>query len=344
MRGATGGIILLITLASLSCSRDVGDVDTSRPAEFGFQTNLQTSLVEEGRSAYLRYCTGCHGDSGDGNGKAARFLHPRPRNFVVANFKFSSVRSGQLPSDADLRRTIVNGLKGSAMPPFELLPARTVDALITFIKTFSPKWKERPQVSPIPRVEDPYRRDQAKGIARGNVIYHGYAQCWNCHPAYADEASLNRYRGMVGSAPLTAFRANLDQAVGKPNAEGEVVYPPDFRRDFVRSGADIDSLYRSIAAGITGTAMPTWVDSMEIPGENPGDPPLVETEDLWAMAYYLQDLIKQRPKKFSEEQVVLRDRRHTIVRPGELPTPVTEATEVGTEDFEEAEEFEEEDE
>jgi len=293
--------------------------------EFGFQTNLKTSLVEEGRIAYGRYCLGCHGELGDGNGEAAPFFHPRPRNFVLANFKFSSTRSGQLPRDEDLKRTIRNGLKGSAMPPFDLLPDRTINALVAYVKTFSPKWQEQSPAPPIPVFDDPYRGDTDKSaaIARGEIIYHGYAVCWSCHPAYLPPDKINAACVAVGSPPREAFRPNLLEADVKPNVEGESVFPPDFRRDFVRSGAGVEDLYRSIAAGITGTAMPTWVDSMSVPGHKPGDVPLVQPADLWALAYYVQSLIAQKPAKLKEGEFVVRSRTKHIYLHGPPPESLT---------------------
>ncbi|MCG8405921.1 MAG: cytochrome c [Phycisphaerales bacterium] len=327
VRAALVAFSCLTVLASvIGCSKDGLDADTSRPDDLGLDRTYHVALIEEGEIAYARHCTGCHGAEGDGNGEAAKFLHPKPRNFVSANFKFSSTRSGQLPTDEDLHRTIKEGLKGSAMPPFDLLPERTREALVAYIKTFSPKWKERMPASPIPFVHDPYllEPDKSEAIARGEEIYHGYAMCWNCHPAYVPPDRINKYRRSVDAMEFGEFREDLDEAVGKENTEGQLIYPPDFKRDFVRAGMDVADLYRSIAAGITGTAMPTWVDSMDVPAENPEDPPLVKVEDLWAMAYYVRSLIQQRPQKLSEDQVVIRERKQAIYLQGEPPKPVVE--------------------
>ena len=332
-------------LVALVVGCDAGkDVDTSRASEFGFQTSVRTSLIEEGRSAYGNYCVGCHGENGDGNGEAARFLDPRPRNFQIANFKFSSTRSGQLPTDQDLERTITEGLKGSAMPGWDLLPTRTVTALIAYLKTFSPKWTERQPAPAIPQVTDPYRSkaDKSAAIARGEAVYHGFASCWSCHPTYVSGEKINEYRAGMESAPSAGFRPNLHEGDGKRNVEGEMVYPPDFTRDFLRAGADVNDLYRSIAAGISGTAMPTWVDSMEIPSED-GSRMLIESADMWAMAYYVQSLVLQRPAKLTENAFAVRSRPQKIYGPGELPPPPTdEPADEGGEFLEDAEEFEEE--
>lgn len=306
------------------------DEDTSRPhgAQFGFQTSRQESLVEEGRFAYGRYCAGCHGVQGDGQGEAARFLHPRPRNFVNAKFKFSSTRSGQLPTDADLARTLRQGLKGTAMPPFDLLPDRTIDALIAYIKTFSPAWRERDAGTPIPIVDNPYRGAEfdPEVLKRGEAVYHGFATCWSCHPSYLPATQLNPLIASFSGPERIGFRPNIHEAEGKPNDEGELIYPPDFLRDYVKGGMTVEDLYRSIAAGISGTAMPTWVDTIHVPGNSAGDPPRVSQADLWAMAYYVRDLITRRPARVQPADVAVRARPRPVDPVGAGPLTPAEAS------------------
>ena len=54
---------------------------------------------ESGKQLYLKYCSQCHGEKGDGEGYAAPHLQPRPRNFTLA-----STRSGR-PRTARSRPT-----------------------------------------------------------------------------------------------------------------------------------------------------------------------------------------------------------------------------------------------
>lgn len=311
------------------------DIDTSRSLESDFAASVRASAEEEGRRAYATYCAGCHGLKGDGKGEAAVFLHPAPRDFQLANFKFSSTRAGQLPTDEDLGRTITDGLRGSAMPGWNLLPAGTVTALVAYIKTFSGKWNERAAAPQIPFVDDPYRSlsDKLTAIWRGEAVYHGFAACWSCHPAYVSRESINTYRKELDMPVSEGFRAALFESEGKPNTEGETIFPPNFRRDFVRAGSGVADLYRSIAAGITGTAMPTWIDSMDIPTAG-GDTPLVSRADLWAMAYYVQSLITQRPAKLAETDVKIRDRAQPIRLDGSLSSAVEVQEFIEDEEFE----------
>ena len=286
----------------------------------------QATILEKGRAAYDTYCSGCHGVNGDGNGEAAGFLQPRPRDFTTAQFKFSSTRAGRLPTDEDLRRTITFGLKGSSMPKWDLLPLETVDAIIAHIKTFSPKWAARLPAPAIPLVENPYRRltDRSAAIRRGEAVYHGFATCWTCHPAYVETERINELLGGFGLPARSIFRRVLHQSVAAPDAEGEVAFPPDFTRDLMRAGNGVDDLYRSIAAGITGTAMPTWIDSMDFPSAHEGQPPLVEPSDLWAIAYYVRALIAKRPNKLAPGRIDIRERKQVFHLDGVPPSVVVE--------------------
>ena len=56
---------------------------------------------------------------GDGEGPAAKFLDPRPRDFTLGTFKFRTTQSGELPTNEDLFRTVSRGLPGTAMQAFD---------------------------------------------------------------------------------------------------------------------------------------------------------------------------------------------------------------------------------
>src|SRR5438128_9787422 len=92
----------------------------------------------KGKAVYVKWCAGCHGETGAGDGPAAAYMLPRPRNFTGAVYKIRTTASGQLPTDADLLRVIDEGLPGSAMPAWKgrLSDAERRDVL-AYLKTFS---------------------------------------------------------------------------------------------------------------------------------------------------------------------------------------------------------------
>jgi mono/diheme cytochrome c family protein len=79
----------------------------------------------------------CHGISGDGAGPTASILEPYPRDYRDGIFKYTSTLPGQKPLSKDLRRTLHNGIPGTAMPTFAQLSEREIEALVEYIKYLS---------------------------------------------------------------------------------------------------------------------------------------------------------------------------------------------------------------
>lgn len=86
---------------------------------------------------YRKHCVHCHGITGDGRGPTARFLNPYPRDYRMGVYKFKSTYNPDRPTDEDLTRVLVNGVPGTAMPSFSLLPGSEVEALVEYVKYLS---------------------------------------------------------------------------------------------------------------------------------------------------------------------------------------------------------------
>ncbi len=86
---------------------------------------------------YRQHCVHCHGISGDGRGPTALFLNPYPRDYRQGVFKFKSTYTSARPTQEDLHRVMVNGIPGTAMPSFSLLPEAEIEALIEYVKYLS---------------------------------------------------------------------------------------------------------------------------------------------------------------------------------------------------------------
>jgi cytochrome c oxidase cbb3-type subunit I/II len=100
-------------------------------------------MLEQGRATYFGRCSFCHGLLGDGEGPAAKYLDPRPRDFTLGTFKFRTTQSGELPTNEDLFRTVSRGLPGTGMQGFDsdlIKNGLSEDerwAVISYIKTFA---------------------------------------------------------------------------------------------------------------------------------------------------------------------------------------------------------------
>src|SRR2546430_681626 len=100
-----------------------------------------------GKIVYQKWCAGCHGDNGAGDGEGARHMIPPPRDFTGnALYQIRSTPSGQLPTDADLLRSIDEGLPGTAMPAWKTrLSDRQRRDVLAYVKAFSPYFADTTQ-------------------------------------------------------------------------------------------------------------------------------------------------------------------------------------------------------
>ncbi|MFL5299333.1 MAG: c-type cytochrome [Anaeromyxobacteraceae bacterium] len=256
---------------------------------------VPAQVLTAGERAYVQYCRACHGDKGDGKGPAARGVRPPPRDFTLGTFKFGAVPSGTLPHDEDLERVIRNGLHGTAMLAWDGVPADKVQQIVQYLKTFSQRWKDEEPGEQIVPTPDPWKGKEADGIARGRRTYHVLAQCLGCHPSYASKPEINRMSIELTGNPKTDFRDDMYGSELKESDYGVKLLPPDFLRSELRSiRADhqLEDLYRVIASGVGGTAMPTWRGSLP-------------EEEIWALTHFVDSLVAM---KGTEDARRLRER------------------------------------
>ena len=297
-RVALGLLVLgLLALAmGAACSKGARFTE---PQQLGGKT-VTAALLGEGYAVYMHYCYACHGEKGDGWGPAAPTMRPAPRDFRTGMFKFAGVLAGGLPNDADLERLLERGLAGTPMLPWDLGP-RQRRAVVAFIKTFSPRWRDEVPGEPIVADgPDPWVGKKAEAIAHGETLYHlsgaktdpqsgeleaVYPGCNVCHPSYLDPAALAVLSQKVLGTPALD-RENLARPMLKESsyALGEValsILPPDFLFHPVKNGDSPADLFRTIAAGVGGTAMVGWKGT-------------IKDDDLWALAHYVHSLLEKR--------------------------------------------------
>ena len=138
----------------------------------------QTSPPRTGQQVYQAHCVECHGATGHGDGPAAHLLTPRPRDFTTGKYKIRSTESGSVPTDADLVRSVRQGLAGSAMPAWQgLLTDDDTSAVVGYLKSLSPRFAtDTPEV--IAQGKPP--TGSAQTLPRGAAAYEKL-QCGKCH-------------------------------------------------------------------------------------------------------------------------------------------------------------------
>lgn len=121
-----------------ACDRGRAEPFTEPMTLGGREVSPET--LNAGRDLYFKYCVSCHGETGAGDGPAARSLKFPPRDFRTAQFSF--VPDGELPSHETLMQRIQTGVPERGMPPWTGMREDDLSALADYIKTFSTRWKE----------------------------------------------------------------------------------------------------------------------------------------------------------------------------------------------------------
>ena len=214
-----------------------------------------TGHSNAGKQLYYRYCWGCHGPRGDGNGENAPYLAPVPRNFVAASYKCRSTPTGTLPTDQDLYNTLGRGIVTSGMPSWAPLSSQQRADLVAFIKTFSPRWMtEKPgDVIPVPP-ETPVTVDSIK---RGQALFQKL-ECWKCH-------------GQEG-------RGDGPSASSLTDSNDQPIRPYNFAAGSrFKCGETNQDIYKIFMSGVDGTPMPSFADN-------------VKPEEAWDLVHFLRTL------------------------------------------------------
>ena len=216
-----------------------------------------------GRVTYERWCAGCHGVDGTGNGTAAGYMLPRPRDFTEARYQIRTTGSGALPTDDDILAIIDRGMPGTTMPGWEdLLSDDERAALVRHLKSFSRFFTPDEVPEPLDFGRDP--GGGADVVAEGERLYREVAGCATCHG--------DGGRGDGDSSPELE-----DDDFGVP------IRAADLTENWLfNGGGEVEDIYRRLLTGLDGTPMPSFADVIAA-GE-------ITDADLWAIAHYVRSL------------------------------------------------------
>lgn len=258
------GAAVVLALVALASGQETRYSEDQR---LNMQSSVhgKTGHAENAKVNYRRYCTGCHGDYGDGEGENAQWIDPKPRNFTLGQFKCRSTPTGTLPTDDDLYNTIGRGIVNSNMPQWlPLTDDERVD-MVAYVKHFSPKFvTEKPgtpiQVPPEPEVT-------ADRVKAGQALFQKL-ECWKCH-------------GVEG-------RGNGPSADTLTDDQNRPIKPFNFHDGTrFKCGTSDQDLYKIFMTGLDGTPMPSFADN-------------VKPDEAWDLVFYLRTL---QPMETKEKQI-----------------------------------------
>jgi mono/diheme cytochrome c family protein len=219
-------------------------------------------------SDYRRFCVGCHGELGDGNGENAQWLTPKPRDFQLATFKCRSTPTGTLPTDEDLYDTIGRGLDRSNMPSWNPLSGQQRANLVAWIKHYSPRWQNEKAGAPIQIPPEP--EVTADRVQAGREVFEK-VQCWKCHGV----------QGMANGPSASTLTDDLGRPISAYNFT-------DGSRPIC--GSSDRDIYRIFMTGLDGTPMPSFSDN-------------IKPEEAWDLVFYLRTLQPKNEYNAKEKQI-----------------------------------------
>jgi mono/diheme cytochrome c family protein len=216
---------------------------------------LPEDPVALGARLYQENCAACHGERGAGDGPAAKFLFPRPRNFRQGGFRMVSTVN-RLPSDDDLLRVITRGLPGSAMFPFAHLGEDQRQALAAHVRLLTRTAVEeriRQEAREARRNMD--EEKVVKIVDRLTVAGAPLPTPVDWPAATAASLARGRETFVKICAPCHGALGKGDGIQEQVDDTGTQVRPRNLTRGIFKSGRDPRQLYARVRLGLPGSPM-----------------------------------------------------------------------------------------
>jgi mono/diheme cytochrome c family protein len=227
------------------------------------------------RGLYREHCAHCHGITGDGFGPTAAFLNPYPRDYRPGKFKFKSTPIGFKPTHDDLKKVVLEGIPGTAMPSFALLTDLEVESLVYYVKYLAIRGEvERAllyasaqldedarlvnKVAASDTAEQKAERDTQLVAIREQVA--GVIERW-VTPVDPDVIKIPQRPRLSGEALAESRRLGRDLFYGtvancvkchgdSALGDGELTQYDDWAKEFINDGKDRDVVHEYTSRGL----------------------------------------------------------------------------------------------
>jgi mono/diheme cytochrome c family protein len=266
--------------------------------------------LRHGAAVYKNRCSGCHGITGDGQGPAAEFLMPKPRDYRQGIFKFTSTSYGLKPARQDLIRTIRRGAKGTSMPAFPWMSDRDLEAVVDYVILLSlrgevekyasivafdygedepldildfldgldqarAEWEDASAQIVQPVSAEPPRDESSVTMGRQIFLSEGCAKCHGQNAEGQTEWLSQEFLQRQQSLP-DAQREQINY-----DAWGHPAPAADITARLLHGGRRPLDIYRRIHTGINGTPMPAF-----------GQLWASEPDKIWHLVHYVLHIIE----------------------------------------------------
>jgi mono/diheme cytochrome c family protein len=252
----------------------VGGDDESRALAAGL--GLTDANLAAGSRLFRRLCVSCHGTLGDGRGETADWVTPRPRDYRLGAFKFTSTANHK-PSRADLFRTLSTGFQPkAAMPGFAMRSEDDRQRLIDYVMYLSLRGRTEFDVLKAVLLHgedglDGTAADHATAVLKNELKAWTSAQSSEIPanpPDLADDSpelaeSVRRGHALFhdpkGAGCATCHVKHGREAKPQYDVWGTLIRPADLTEPKRKAGDDPATLFQRIRGGIAASGMPAAV-------------------------------------------------------------------------------------
>lgn len=250
--------------------------------------------LARGQAIYQSQCVQCHGVSGDGNGPSGKYMYPRPRDYRKGIFKFASTPYGIRPLREDLVRTVRQGIRGTSMPGFSLLPESDQQAVVDYVLMLSRRGELELQLIGLAASDDEIDPEVVQSDLLPTVSNRwADAIALEILPATPQPRFTSEHVERGKQAFLTKgcskCHGNDGRGQTKDNKGTDVwgfqTRAADLTSGMLHGGNRPMDIYRRIYGGINGTPMPSFANVLKD-----------EPETVWNLVAYVLSVSNQRRK------------------------------------------------
>jgi mono/diheme cytochrome c family protein len=299
----------------------------SNPLEKTDKVGYDRRHLQLGQQVYTQQCAGCHGTTGDGQGPAAAYLNPPPRDYRNGVFKFTSTPRGAKPRREDLHRILKYAAKGTSMPNFRFLSEEDTEAVIDYVQVLSARGELeinliREATDELLETDDFDPQTVAEYVA-------DIAQSWDraesegvtpltVNPAMTADTV---HDGAKAFAELSCVKCHNRDAAGSRSADvgvdiwGRTAYPANLAMGMLHGGRRPIDIYRRIYSGINGTPMPSSKD----PNSTIGETPTERSDRIWHLVHFVTKVIENNGVAATEQAAI-----DEVLKQAETPAPPAE--------------------
>jgi mono/diheme cytochrome c family protein len=264
----------------------------------GIFASVRVSLSAEFATSkeFRQYCGACHGNTGDGQGEAGRYLYPKPRDLLNGAFRLAT-STNMIASADDIKLVLLNGVPNTSMQSWKQLSDGLIDRLVAEVQEMQIIGAQQRVLTVLK--EDGLLVDNGNLNSAGQQAVIDYTtQQTVATQRWVAPAVLSSNDSVLDDGRKLYLKQNCHQCHGDKGEgsfgvdlvddKGFPAFARDLIRDPYKAGGQFDTIARVIRLGMPGTVMPSSG--------------ALSDDELAKITVYVQSLAKSPPRQMGNIQ------------------------------------------